>query len=198
MTAILTGCGTMRNGRGWGQDATIAPGWDRLRAAAVHAVKAPEVWAPALGAALLQIGDADEEISEWAVDKTPIFGSIENADDASDVLVDVGGGLFIAAALAAPSGGDPKVWLWSKTKGLAVGFASLAITSLPSFATTIPDGPCNTSPKSGIGPPWASTSDSPSILRTIEAAGNVPPFINAKTLKSAGGIESTAAIGPSP
>jgi hypothetical protein len=128
----------MQNGRGWGQDATLSPGWAHLRDAAVRAVKAPEVWAPAITAGLLQIGGADEEISEWAVDETPIFGSNSDAKDASDVLVDVGSGLFIVSALAAPSGDDTKQWFWSKTKGLAVGFGSLFITS--NIPSPIKDG----------------------------------------------------------
>ena len=38
--AALTRCGTPPNGRGWGQDATLFPGWRQVRNAAVNAATA--------------------------------------------------------------------------------------------------------------------------------------------------------------
>jgi hypothetical protein len=44
----------------------------------------PNVWAPVVAAALLQVNDADEEISDYLLEETPVFGSVENAKDWSD------------------------------------------------------------------------------------------------------------------
>ncbi len=44
-------------------------------------------WVPLVGAAALSIGDLDREASDWALRHNPIFGSQDNAEDASDVLV---------------------------------------------------------------------------------------------------------------
>jgi len=83
---LLAGCGTLPNGRRWGQDATFFPGWQLFGMAARDAAFSYETWVPAAAALLLQIDDWDEEISEWAVDNTPIFGSPQDAEDASDYL----------------------------------------------------------------------------------------------------------------
>src|SRR5512135_2006386 len=74
-SCILSACGTMANGRGWGQDATLAPGWGRVGQAALNAAMAPATWAPAAGAAALQFGHADRKIVDWAARENPVFGS---------------------------------------------------------------------------------------------------------------------------
>ena len=76
---LLAGCGTMANGRGWGQDATLFPGWDRVGQAALNAALEPQTWSPAIGAALFQIDNWDRHASNWATQHTPIFGSQSNA-----------------------------------------------------------------------------------------------------------------------
>ncbi len=126
--AFLAGCGTLPNGRGWGQDATLFPRWQRVSKAARDAVFSPETWAPAAAALVLQIDDWDEEISEWAVDNTPIFGSPEDAEDASDYLRDATGVIYFVTALATPSGEDPKPWSLAKLKGLTVGVSAVLLT----------------------------------------------------------------------
>ena len=50
-STLLAGCGTLPDGRLWGQDATLVPGWDRVRDSAVGAARDPWVWGPLLGAA---------------------------------------------------------------------------------------------------------------------------------------------------
>jgi membrane-associated phospholipid phosphatase len=125
---FLAGCGTLPSGRGWGQDATLFPGWQRLGKAARHAAFSPETWAPATAALVLQIDDWDEDISEWAVDNTPIFGSPEDAEDASDYLRDATGVIYFLAALATPSGEEPKAWSVAKLKGLTVGVTAVLLT----------------------------------------------------------------------
>lgn len=118
--AILSGCGTMANDRGWGQDATIAPGWRRIGQAVLNAATAPETWMPAVGATALQIGNADHDIAEWAAKNTPVFGSQNRADRMSDHLRDTASVIWIATAAAAPSGHTSSTWWSAKARGLAV------------------------------------------------------------------------------
>jgi hypothetical protein len=51
---ILGGCATLPNGREWGEDATVSPGWKKVREAAVDAVKSPRFWGPLAAAAVFQ------------------------------------------------------------------------------------------------------------------------------------------------
>ena len=37
VSGMFFGCGTLPNGRGWGQDATLLPGWRRIAKAALDA-----------------------------------------------------------------------------------------------------------------------------------------------------------------
>ena len=76
---LTTGCGTLPNGRKWGQDATLTPGWERVRKAAFNAAVSPETWVPVACAAILQIDDMDHRISDWATDHHPIFGTQKTA-----------------------------------------------------------------------------------------------------------------------
>jgi len=126
--AAVQGCGTLPNGRGWGQDATVFPGWERVRNAAVDAVKAPGVWAPTAAALVLQINDWDEEVSEWAVKSTPVFGDRDDADDASSYLRTASQVAYVATAFLTPSGDDQKEWMENKAKGLSVGLAAIGAT----------------------------------------------------------------------
>jgi len=122
---LIVSCGTLSNGRRWGEDATLFPGWERIKKSAVDVALEPETWAPAVCAAVIQIDNADERISEWAVRHTPVFGSVERANDASDLMVEAAGVAYLATTLATPGGDDAKEWTVSKSKGLAVGVTSL-------------------------------------------------------------------------
>jgi membrane-associated phospholipid phosphatase len=118
---IVQGCGTMSNGRGWGQDATLMPGWERVGFAALNAVRAPETWGPAAGALAMQIGHADRNVSEWASTRTPVYGSQPNAANISDALLSGSGAVWALSAAATPSGGDGAMdWTLNKAKGFAV------------------------------------------------------------------------------
>ena len=122
----LGACATGTDGPFWGADATIAPGWDRLGRAALTAATDPFTWAPAIGAAALQIGEADHDIAEWANDETPLFGSRETASNASDWLRGASVAIYVGAGLGTPApGGD---WLSAKAKGLAVSGAAIGTT----------------------------------------------------------------------
>lgn len=123
------GCATLSNGRGWGQDATLTPGWKRVESAAVGAALDPETWAPLVGALLLQLDDADSRISNWAADETPLFGSNENAASWSDDFLRATEAAYWMSTLVTPSGEEPVDWVVAKVKGVAVGLAATNITT---------------------------------------------------------------------
>ncbi len=113
-------CGTMDNGRRWGEDATLSPGLNRIGRSALHATLHPGTWLPAVGAAVFTIDGFDRKVSDWAMDNTPVFGSGSTARDAGNILLGSMGGLAAATIVAAPDGGETKAWLKSKGKGLLV------------------------------------------------------------------------------
>lgn len=132
---LLSGCGNlMSNGRRWGADATLTPGWDRVGEAALSALKAPEVWMPAAVALALQVEDFDERISDWALRHHPVFGNEEDAGDASDDLRAATLVSYGVTFLATPSGSLDSDWGVAKLKGLAVGLAAQGLTG---FSTHI-------------------------------------------------------------
>jgi membrane-associated phospholipid phosphatase len=128
MVFILSGCGTMSNGRGWGQNATLSPGWDRVGKAAYNAAVSPWTWVPAGGAAIFQIDHWDRHVSDWASDKTPVFRSQKNAENWSNYLLCTSGALYGATALLTPSGDQGGEWITNKMKGFIVGGGALGLT----------------------------------------------------------------------
>ncbi len=124
----LHGCGTLPNGRGWGQDATLLPGWGKIGRAAANAALSPGTWAPAAGALAFQIDDWDEKVSNWGSRHTPIFGSQAGADTASDVLESLSTSAYGLTAIATPSGEAPGEWTLAKLKGFTVGGSAIAIS----------------------------------------------------------------------
>lgn len=120
MNIFLSGCGTMRNNRGWGQDATLSPGWSRVGQAALTAATAPETWGTAAGALAFQIGHADRNVVEWASKSTPVYGSQENARKMSDDLLKAAGAIWVVSGVAAPGGDTVEDWTINKAKGFGV------------------------------------------------------------------------------
>jgi membrane-associated phospholipid phosphatase len=153
--AVLSGCATLPDGRGWGQDVTVAPGWSRIRSAASEAVRDPWVWAPLLGAAGTQIEGWDRRISNWARRETPLFGSRASAARWSDDLRSTAAVADFATVLLTPSGDDSALWFTSKLKGYAVDLAAasaaIGTTGLLKRATarTRPSGADDQSMPSG-------------------------------------------------
>jgi hypothetical protein len=127
--SLLAGCGTLENGRGWGQDALWPLDWDRIARAGRDALCDPGTWAPAVGALVFSIDDFDERVSHWAVEHNPLFGTEDGADHASNYLNDVLQMEVLATALATPSGDTPAVWLPSKLKGMTVEAGALWVTA---------------------------------------------------------------------
>lgn len=125
----LCGCATLPNGRGWGEDATVAPGWERVTHAAENAAKDPWVWGPLIGAAVFQIDDWDRRTADWAREHTPVFGSQRNAEHWSDDLRTASSVAHYITIVATPSGEDAGDWLLNKTKGALVDVAAVSATT---------------------------------------------------------------------
>lgn len=125
----IAGCGTVAGGTHWGADTTLSPGWSRLREAVVDAATNPRVWVPLAGAAALQIGHADREISDWARDHHPIFGSAKSASDWSDRLRIASAAAYAGTVLATPGSDDTGEWFADKSRGVLGGIGAVALTS---------------------------------------------------------------------
>lgn len=151
MTA-LAGCTTLPDGSHWGAHASFTPGWDRVGEAAIHAAKNPRVWVPLAGAAVMQIDDWDHRASRWAVDHTPVFGSVKRAGTASDDLRVAAAVGYIASVMATPAGDAGADWWNAKGRSGLVGLAAIGTTSLTTKGLkeaanrTRPDGGDNSFP----------------------------------------------------
>jgi len=125
----LSGCGTLSNGRFWGQDAFTHLDAKRVARAAYNALMDVQTLLPAVGAMLFTIDDFDGKVSNWARENHPIFGSNGAAEDFSDVGLYVLYGETVITALATPSGEDSKQWIANKARGVAVEATVLGITA---------------------------------------------------------------------
>ena len=123
-------CGSLPNGRDWGQDATFTPGWERVKASAVNAARDPWVWAPLAGAAVFQIDNWDHRTADWAQRQTPVFGSQHSAEDWSDDLRAASVLAHYVTLAATPSGDEPGEWIVNKAKGTLVHVAAVSGTVL--------------------------------------------------------------------
>jgi hypothetical protein len=124
----LSACSTLPDGKRWGEDATLRPGWERVQTSAINAAIDPWTWGPLLGAAAFQIDNFDRRTSNWAREHTPVFGSQNSAKDWSDDLRSASSFAHYATILATPSGDDPGDWMLSKAKGTLVSAAAVATT----------------------------------------------------------------------
>ena len=124
----LTGCAALPNGRNWGEDATVQPGWQRVGHAALAAVSAPGFWLPLAGAAVLQINNWDHRVSSWARRETPVFGSQQSATEWSDRLRSASAYAYFATVAVTPGAEQPGPWLHDKAQGLVVGAAAIVVT----------------------------------------------------------------------
>jgi hypothetical protein len=124
---LLAGCGTLPDGHAWGDGATLSPGWERVRVSAVNAAGDPWVWAPLLGAGVLQVDNWDHRVSDWARTETPVFGSTANAERWSDDLRSTAVVAHFASVLFTPSGDSGSEWMLNKVKGYSVQLAAAAV-----------------------------------------------------------------------
>ena len=168
---LTTACATAPAQRPWGEPATVRPGWQRLRQAAVQAAKSPWTWAPVTAAAALQIDDLDHELADWAADTTPLFGDQKTAEDWSDYFKAAATVSYFATAIAAPSGTKPGEWWRNKASGLAVGWAAAQVnTALTNFGKSEVD---RLRPDGSERRSFPSGHASSSTLRATLAADNL-------------------------
>jgi membrane-associated phospholipid phosphatase len=118
---VLTGCaGVLPDERRWGEDATITPGWDRVWWSAARAALDARTLVPAAATGVFAIGKFDENVSDWAAKKTPIFGSSSTARTYSDVMSYALLAESFLTILPTPSGDLDCCWLAAKAKGFLV------------------------------------------------------------------------------
>ena len=72
---LVTGCGQIRS---------TLPSLERVADIAKESAMEPETWVPLTAAAVIGVTGSDDNISDWASDHTPIFGSQNNARSVSD------------------------------------------------------------------------------------------------------------------
>ena len=93
---LASGCASSNRQQRWWPD---GQSWG---AALRHAARSPATWAPAVAAAGFAATDWDAKVSDWARRETPLFGSTDGAQQATDALtvaVQLG---MVVSALAAP------------------------------------------------------------------------------------------------
>jgi membrane-associated phospholipid phosphatase len=103
--------------------------WGHVGESAREAARSPWVWGPLVGAAVLQLDSWDEDVSEWARDDTPVFGSEGSAQDWSDGLRNAAVAGYAVSMLATPIGADDGGWVAAKARDAAVGVGAFAVTA---------------------------------------------------------------------
>ena len=126
LVLLASGCAT------WSDRPEAAPNagrLERLRLAAVNAARDPATWIPAAGAVAFRMGDFDERVSDWAFEHTPIFGSPEDANQASTDLRAVACAAAVLMPLSIPPPADSAGTGMTKTQGLTGGLAAALTNS---------------------------------------------------------------------
>jgi hypothetical protein len=99
----------------------------RIRLAAVQAARDPATWVPAAGALVFRMGNLDQRVSDWAYENTPIFGSPEDAGDASDDLRDLACAGITLTALPIPEPINVADRGLTRAKGFTAGYAARGV-----------------------------------------------------------------------
>jgi membrane-associated phospholipid phosphatase len=126
---LIAGCGTLENGRGWGEDALYPVNGKRVSKALYDAATDWGTLIPAGGAILSSLDSYDEKVNSWATGRTPIFGSMDSASRAANYLLGILQAEVVLTALATPSGEDSEEWVYSKAKGLSVELGAELVTA---------------------------------------------------------------------
>ena len=122
LAPFAAGCAGVTDKGYWGA-AVAWPDGQRLARSAINAARSPHTWAPLAGAVVFAATDLDEEVSDWAVRKKPLFG--EDAESASDTLRGLSAGSYLLTAIAVPSDSAA-----SRASGLAVGLSTVTLERL--------------------------------------------------------------------
>ena len=134
---LQCGCGVKRPLKGYWPDGA------RWRTASRDALRDPGTWVPAAGALVFGLTNLDDEVADWAMTERPLFGTADNADEASDNLQSATRLGMYATALAVPGGDDPwgrkieRLLLQQVTAG---GIKGLVKLTKSATGRTRPDG----------------------------------------------------------
>lgn len=109
LSTTLMSCAST-NGPALGDGITLSPGWAKFKQKLVQTVERPSFWVPLAAAAILQINDQDNRLTERLREDTPLFGSTQGALDASDDLRDLTQLGYVATAIAVPVNPDSGWW----------------------------------------------------------------------------------------
>lgn len=192
--SLIAGCGTLENGRGWGQDALWPINGQRIARATYNAFLSPGTLIPLTGALAIRIDNFDQRLSDWAVGHTPLFGSPAHANLVSDYLRDALIGEALVTPLATPSGDTLGEWAPAKLQGYAVEFAAIGATGAATEALKVemhrhrPDGNDDMSFPSGhTSAAFSCATLANRNLDYIDALDQVRPALEvANTLVAAG------------
>lgn len=132
---LIGGCTTTTGQPSLGESVTVTPGWPKLKSSTTQAFLDPNVWSTLLTAALLQIDDLDHEISDQLREDTPLFGSTQDARDASDDFRSLNQIAYISTALLVPGPEDVDEWFGTKAK--LIGSEWLTTETAGEFTTRI-------------------------------------------------------------
>ncbi len=125
----VSGCATHRMNK-WGENSTLSPGWSNISRAAGDAFLNPNTYVPLLGAATVLTFGIDDNISDWAIDNTPIFGSNKKAETYSDIMLYSTTAAYYSTAMLNDSGtaeGDVGKISWNKAKAMNLGFGAFVL-----------------------------------------------------------------------
>jgi membrane-associated phospholipid phosphatase len=64
-----------------------ATDWDHVGEAIVISAKELKTWIPIAGSIVVLAGGWDDDISDWAFENTPIYGSVDNAEIYADIFL---------------------------------------------------------------------------------------------------------------
>jgi PAP2 superfamily len=107
LLSACLGCATTPIRKEGEADLRFLPTGPRWRHASVNAFRHPITWGAAAGAAVVAAGGWDKKISRWAVERTPVFGSVARAKSASDDLRALCNFGMLGTVLAVPGGDYP-------------------------------------------------------------------------------------------
>jgi len=130
---LAQACSTGLAGRREAGSSFSLPDWDRLKSAAVHAATDPITLSSAAASAACYLGGFDPDISNWAREENPLFGSPGRARDYSDGLRDAAiyicyAGMGVEAAVGLAKHGPPGL-LAPGLSHAGVGAAAIGLNS---------------------------------------------------------------------
>lgn len=143
-----------------------------IKHSVTQVIRDPNIWAPLLTAALLQVDDLDHKISDRLREDTPLFGSTQYASEASDNFRDLTEVAYISTALLTPGPPATGDWISNKavllgTESLIVGMAQMATSEIKS--TTGRERPSNRDTKSFVsGHTSAASAQSQMAVMNVE------------------------------